>query len=78
MFICKNCGSTEYKTEEGFDICLFCGSKYKKEITESSISLNNDVKRLLEKINKDPINKEKYIDLILEIDPSNREYIKYM
>lgn len=44
----------------------------------SSISLDSDVQRLLDKCRRDPRNARKYANLILDIDPDNEEASKYL
>ena len=45
---------------------------------QSSIALDDDVARLLEKCRTDPRNARKYANLVLDIDPHNREALKYL
>jgi DNA-directed RNA polymerase subunit RPC12/RpoP len=45
---------------------------------QSSIALDNDVTRLLEKCRTEPWNARKYANLVLDIDPHNREALKYL
>lgn len=44
----------------------------------SSIDLNDDVARLLEKCKAEPRNAKRYANLILDIDPDNEEALKYL
>ena len=75
-FECSACGANDLYEENGYVICKYCGTKFKKSLEngfgmESSIELDNDVKRLLEKIEKEPQNAKKYAQLILTLDPHN-------
>ena len=75
-FECSACGATDLYEEDDYVICRYCGSKFKKSIEngfgmESSIELDSDVKRLIEKIEKEPQSTKKYAQLILTIDPHN-------
>lgn len=75
---CLSCGANELYEENGYIICKYCGAKHKKTaddiaVKESSIELNDDVSRLLEKIKSDPSRATKYAQLILTIDPYNKE-----
>lgn len=77
-FICESCGGREYTDENGYRICAFCGGKYKLDkedipLKQSSIAIDNDVTRLLKKCEAEPNNARKYANLILDIDPSNKE-----
>ena len=45
---------------------------------ESSIALDEDVAKLLRKCEIDPFNARKYANLILDIDPDNKEALKYI
>ena len=44
---------------------------------QSTIALDDDVKRLLEKCKTDPKNARRYANLILDIDPDNEEALNY-
>jgi uncharacterized Zn finger protein (UPF0148 family) len=44
----------------------------------SSIALDDDVARLLEKCKVDPKRAKKYANLVLDIDPDNKEALKYL
>lgn len=81
---CQSCGSSEFEEKNGYRICKYCNSSYKvfaedlgKKIN-TSIELNEDVKRLLEKCKKEPWNARKYAKLILDIDATNTEARKYL
>lgn len=80
---CDRCGSNELKRENDNYICLFCGTKYKLEINDfqiksSNISLGNDIELLLDKCLTDPQNAKRYANLILDIDPFNKEALKFL
>ena len=80
---CPICGGKEFEENKGIRICLYCGSQFqipKEELPKkkTEIALNSDVERLLEKCRKDPKNAKKYANLILDIDPTNREALKYL
>lgn len=73
---CQNCGSTDLIKKDGYWVCQYCGTKnYFTEdelpANESDITLDEDVKRLLNKWDRDSANAEKYARLILQIDPHN-------
>ncbi|MBP7211118.1 MAG: hypothetical protein KBA02_07995 [Paludibacteraceae bacterium] len=83
QFVCENCGAHDFTLNNGYIVCQFCNTKYvitdddipKKE---SVISVREDVKRLLEKCKNDPLNARRYANLVLDIDPTNREAHKYI
>lgn len=63
--------------------CPYCNSKFlieASDIPQQSIGifLNEDVSNLLEKCRKDPKNAKKYANLILDIEPTNKEALKYI
>ena len=49
-----------------------------KSNSQSTISLGDDVKRVLEKCKSDPRRAKKYANLVLDIDPTNQEALKYL
>ena len=78
VFVCESCGGRDYSDESGYRICAFCGGKYKLDKEdlpqkESFIAIDDDIARLLKKIEKEPRNARKYANLILDIDPTNIE-----
>ena len=80
---CPICGGKEFEENKGIRTCLYCGTQFqipKEELPKkkSEIALNSDVERLLDKCRKDPKNARKYANLILDIDPTNREALKYL
>ncbi len=76
---CEKCGASDWEKRNGLWYCKFCGTSYKNETPkESEISLNDDVKRLLDKCKTEPYNATKYANLILDIDPNNIEALKYL
>ena len=74
---CINCGGNEWINGDGFRKCAFCGTTFLVE-RQSSISVNNDVERLLEKCRKEPRKAKIYANLILDIDPTNQEARLYL
>ena len=80
--ICERCGGDEFKIENGYKICKYCKSKYPmtsaERATNSSIELNEDVQRLLRLCEENPDRASQYAGLILDIDPTNREALKYL
>lgn len=80
---CKRCGSSEFEEKNGYMVCKFCNASFQKYAEDggmknTSIEVSEDVRRLLEKCNKEPWNAKRYAKLILDIDPTNREVFKYL
>ena len=80
---CEKCGSNDLQCDGNYLVCPYCGSKYlmdpsDKQVKQSNISLGSDVERLLEKCRREPRNARKYANLILDIDPTNKEALKYL
>lgn len=73
---CVNCGANEMIEKGRYMVCAYCGSKFPQK--EKGISINSDIDILLEKCQKEPYNARKYANLILDIDPTNREALKYI
>lgn len=83
QFICLNCGSQEYIEEGRFIKCTYCGTRFKKQNKDGfsqgvTIDLTDDVSRLLEMCKKEPQKIIRYANLILEIDPYNKQAKKYL
>ncbi len=80
---CPNCGANAFIYRDGAKYCEYCNSRF--EITDdekpkkkSVVSLLSDIDRLLEKCKADPSRAKKYAGLILDIDPTNKEALKYL
>ena len=83
LIACEKCGSNDMFEENGYMVCKYCKSKYVlKEsdlsVKSSNIAIDNDIRMLLEKCKKDPINAKRYANLVLDIDPTNNEAMKYI
>lgn len=81
--ICESCGASEFIDDGEHYTCSFCGSQYVKQKNKNAdsspgIALDEDISRLLSKCKTDPENAEKYANLVLDIDPSNSEAMKYI
>lgn len=81
--VCTNCGGNDFYELDGMFVCKFCHTRYYREqpkirATNSDICLKDDVQRLFQKCNEDPKNARKYANLILDIDPTNKEALKYL
>ena len=80
---CANCDANGLVEKSGFLICEYCGSKFaieSKDMPQQTMgrALNSDVERLLQKCRTEPRNARKYANLVLDIDPSNKEALKYL
>ena len=91
VFECKKCGSQKYEDKNGVFVCSYCGSSFipdekvkkainanKEALNSPGIDLRSDIERLLEKCKKEPKNARRYANRILDIDPGNREALKYL
>lgn len=81
--ICEHCGGDEFIEKDGYRICRYCKSRFipskeEKAKKSATISLNDDVERLLNKCKTDPARAKKYARLILEMDPNNIEAMLIM
>jgi uncharacterized Zn finger protein (UPF0148 family) len=81
--ICERCGGGKFIDREGYRICQYCNTRYlitSEDATrkESNITLDDDIKMLLQKCRDDPANARRYASLVLDIDPGNAEAAKYL
>lgn len=78
--VCSYCDSRFAITKE--ERSSLFGSSHHTTLShsgvDSSIALDDDVARLLEKCKSDPRNAKKYANLILDIDPDNEDALKYL
>jgi len=80
---CEKCGGGEFIDCDGYRICQYCNTRYlitPEDTTrkESNITLDDDIKMLLQKCRDDPENAPRYASLVLDIDPGNAEAIKFL
>lgn len=80
---CTHCGSKEFFTENGFTVCAYCQTNFQPDIQNgprkgSVIDVAYDIEALLKKCVEDPKNRRRYANLVLDIDPSNLEAIKFL
>lgn len=81
--VCENCGSTDFRTEGNVRICSYCDTRYVLEPSDigprtSTISLDDDIRRLLGKCEADPEHARRYANLVLDLDPGNRQALRYL
>lgn len=77
--ICPNCGADDFVIKGSYKVCTYCDAKFEVEIKKSTtVTLEDDVQALLEKCRINPWNARKYANLILEIDPNNKEAMRYL
>lgn len=80
---CKNCGAVKLNRQGNSWYCEFCGSAFSVEASDvpqegMGLSLNSDVEKLLQKCRTDPRNASKYANLILDMDPTNEDALKFL
>lgn len=79
--VCPYCDSRFVITREERNSGLF-GGAHRATLShcdaDSTIALDDDVRRLLDKCKIDPRNAKKYANLVLDIDPDNKEAYKYL
>ena len=80
---CKSCGSQELYKDQGYFVCVYCQSRLMSEVEDypqmmSIIDVHSDIQMLLKKCIEDSANRRRYASLILDIDPSNVEALKYL
>lgn len=82
-FRCTNCGAPVQRVEGKYMRCDYCDSKFLIQASDmpkksSSVALRSDIDVLLEKCRNDPRNARQYANLILDIDPTNKEARRYL
>jgi len=81
--LCESCGASDFYQKDGLRICAYCGTKHQitgDDLTPHSfgVAMSDDVLRLLQKCREEPYNARRYANLILDIDPNNKEAMKYL
>ncbi len=81
--VCTQCGSNSLTETDGLWQCDFCRTTFKSNRDEfleakSKISVGDDVQRLLEMCKSDPANRARYAHLVLDIDPNNKDAMRYL
>jgi hypothetical protein len=80
---CSSCGSSELTEVNGYVICDYCQSRFIQETGDrparhTVIGIQSDVAMLLEKCETDPVNRFRYASLVLDIDPTNQQAMRYL
>ncbi len=80
---CTRCGSTEIIETDGYLKCVYCQSRFEqssvsKTQLNTTIQIFDDIQSLLKKCDDDPKNRDRYINMILNIDPSNKDVQKIL
>ena len=83
LVACPSCGSKDLEEDGEYQVCLFCRSRLIPQADDlpkkkSQIGVSSDITNLLNKCENDPDNRHRYINLILDIDPTNQEVHKYI
>lgn len=83
QIVCPNCGANDFVIKDGYKICRYCDTKFISESAEkpkkrTSINLEDDIQELLDKCKREPFRAKRYANLILDIDPTNKEAKKYL
>jgi hypothetical protein len=80
---CTCCGSKELLEDDGSVVCAYCRSRLKLEVSDhppkgAIIDFQSDIQALFNKCVEDPANRRRYVNLILDIDPSNQKAKQYL
>lgn len=81
--ICENCGGNRFTEQVGYRVCMYCNTKFLLQDGDlpsgnSPMTLNADIMELLKKCQQNPAQARRYANLILDIDPTNKEALKYL
>jgi len=81
--ICSRCRSNELIEHGDYLVCAYCRSRFVMQAEDlppvhTVIGLVDDVRALLDKCKDDPNNRHRYASLVLDIDPTNPEALRYL
>lgn len=81
--VCENCGGNHFVEHVGYRFCAYCNTCYVIQGVDlpsgnSPMTINEDIANLLRKCHEDPAKAHRYANLILDIDPSNKEALKFL
>lgn len=80
---CTKCGSNELIDDVGLVVCAYCRMTFLPESNKinqsiATISLFDDIQNLLNRCRDEPANRKRLANLILDIDPTNLEALRYL
>ena len=80
---CENCSAQDLVEENGVVTCTYCRSRFIVQASDLSpskavIEISADVAALLQKCQHDPVNRRRYANLILDLDPTNVDALAYL
>ena len=86
---CNKCKSVDFERINGVMKCIYCRTIYVADanavtklfndnVANSVIEIDEDILRLLERIEKEPWNARKFANMILDIDPTNEEALRLL
>ena len=85
---CSSCKSRDFEEQDGRLACVYCRTVFisrkntkgsrSSENSSSSIEINEDIIRLLEKAKAEPWKAKNYAELILEINPNHEQAQKML
>lgn len=80
---CTSCGSNELTDYGAYVVCDFCRSRFtntKEKVSgkATTIGLASDIDTLLKKCQEDQVNRRRYANLVLDIDPTNQQAKQYL
>jgi DNA-directed RNA polymerase subunit RPC12/RpoP len=83
LISCTRCGSKDLDYESGYVTCAYCQSRFVEQGDDrpkvpTVVGLGSDVQMLLDKCQSDPANRQRYASLILDIDPTNQDAMRYL
>ena len=86
---CKKCKSVDFERVDNALKCIYCRTTYvdetgigknflKNNTSNSTIEIDEDILLLLDKIKREPWNRNRYANMILDIDPTNEDALKML
>ena len=86
---CKKCKSVDFEKINNSLRCIYCRTIYiddtdiekkflKNNAPNSTIEIDEDILLLLDKIQREPWNRNRYANMILDIDSTNEEALKIL
>jgi len=83
LVACTSCGSKELFEEHGYAVCAYCRSRFSRQpedvpARQAVIDVSADVQALLQRCREDPTNRRRLASLVLDIDPTNPEAMRYL